>query len=142
MGLPKQEYWSGLQFSSPGSLPRSGIEPMSPALAAGFFTTDPPGKPYAIIYLTFLFQWGLFPVTRIEHLQVPGGLWVACGRRDKWDSELALECCEDPPRGAARCVLMAVTLAGEGLNRVLRGRLQAGNRFYFFNITILLNQCS
>ena len=26
-------------------LPRSGIEPMSPALAGGFFTTEPPGKP-------------------------------------------------------------------------------------------------
>ena len=25
-------------------LPRSGIEPMSPALAGGFFTTEPPGK--------------------------------------------------------------------------------------------------
>ena len=27
-------------------LPRSGIEPMSPALADGFFTTEPPGKPW------------------------------------------------------------------------------------------------
>ena len=26
-------------------LPRSGMEPVSPALAGGFFTTDPPGKP-------------------------------------------------------------------------------------------------
>ena len=26
-------------------LPRPGIEPMSPALAGGFFTTEPPGKP-------------------------------------------------------------------------------------------------
>ena len=34
---------------------------------------------------------------------MPGGLWVAHGCRDKWDSELALEWCEDPPRGAARC---------------------------------------
>ena len=25
--------------------PRSGIEPMSPALAGGFFTTELPGKP-------------------------------------------------------------------------------------------------
>ena len=28
-----------------GSLPRPGIEPVSPALAVGFFTTEPPGKP-------------------------------------------------------------------------------------------------
>ena len=27
-----------------GNLPGSGIEPMSPALAGGFFTTEPPGK--------------------------------------------------------------------------------------------------
>ena len=29
----------------PGDLPDPGIEPMSPALAGGFFTTEPPGKP-------------------------------------------------------------------------------------------------
>ena len=28
-------------------LPRSGIEPVSPALAGGFFTPEPPGKPLA-----------------------------------------------------------------------------------------------
>ena len=27
MGFPKQEYWRGLLFSSPGELPNSGIEP-------------------------------------------------------------------------------------------------------------------
>ena len=45
MGFPRQEYWSGLSFPSPGDLPNSGIEPASPALADGFFTTEPPGKP-------------------------------------------------------------------------------------------------
>ena len=29
-------------FPSPGDLPDLGIEPGSPALAGGFFTTDPP----------------------------------------------------------------------------------------------------
>ena len=38
MGFPRQEYWSGLPFPSPG------IEPISPALAGGFFTTEPSGK--------------------------------------------------------------------------------------------------
>ena len=28
------------------AFPKSGIEPVSPALAGGFFTTEPPGKPY------------------------------------------------------------------------------------------------
>ena len=45
MGFPSQEYQSGLPFPSPGDLPDPGIEPMSPALAHGFFTTEPPGKP-------------------------------------------------------------------------------------------------
>ena len=45
MGFPSQAYWSGLPFHSPGDLLGSGIEPMSPALADGFFTTEPPGKP-------------------------------------------------------------------------------------------------
>ena len=46
MGFPRQEYWSGLPFPSPGDLPYPGIEPTSPALAGIFFTTLPPGKPY------------------------------------------------------------------------------------------------
>ena len=45
LGLPRQEYWSGLPFSSPGDLSDLGIEPVCPALADGFFTTEPPGKP-------------------------------------------------------------------------------------------------
>ena len=48
-GLPWQEYWSGLPFSSLGDLFNPGIEPMSLALAAGFFTAEPPGKPLNII---------------------------------------------------------------------------------------------
>jgi len=42
MGFPRQEYWSGLPLPSPGDLPDPGIEPMSPALAGGFFTLEPP----------------------------------------------------------------------------------------------------
>ena len=48
MGFPKQEYWSGLPLPLPGDLPNLGIEPTSlgsPALAGGFFTTVPLGKP-------------------------------------------------------------------------------------------------
>ena len=41
MGFPRQEYWSGLPFSSPGDLPNPGIEPVFPALADGSFTTEP-----------------------------------------------------------------------------------------------------
>ena len=45
MGFPNQEYWSGLPFPSSEDHPDPGIEPTSPALAGGFFTTEPPGKP-------------------------------------------------------------------------------------------------
>ena len=45
VGFPRQEHWSGLPFPSPGDLPDSGVDPMSPALAGRFFTTAPPGKP-------------------------------------------------------------------------------------------------
>ena len=34
MGFPKQEFWRGLPFPSPGDLPDTGIEPGSPALEA------------------------------------------------------------------------------------------------------------
>ena len=45
MGFSQKEYWSGLPFPLPGDLPNPGIQPASPALEAGFFTTEPPGKP-------------------------------------------------------------------------------------------------
>ena len=45
MGLPKQLFWSGLPFPSPGDLPDPGIELMSPSLAGKFLTTEPTGKP-------------------------------------------------------------------------------------------------
>ena len=52
MGFPRQEYWSGLPFPPSGDLPDPGIEPkslISPALACGFFTTEPPGKSSKIL---------------------------------------------------------------------------------------------
>ena len=44
MGFPRQEQWRGLLFLSLGSS-QAGIEPTSPALAGGFFTTEAGGKP-------------------------------------------------------------------------------------------------
>ena len=49
MEFSRQEYWSGLPFPTPGHLPDPGIKPTSlesPALAGGFLTTEPLGKPY------------------------------------------------------------------------------------------------
>ena len=45
VGFPREKYWSGLQFASPGDLPDPKTEPTSPALRADSFTSEPPGKP-------------------------------------------------------------------------------------------------
>ena len=48
MGFPRQEHWSGVPSPLPGDLPDPRIKltsPESPALAGGFFTIKPPGKP-------------------------------------------------------------------------------------------------
>ena len=52
MGFSRQEYWSGLSYPPPGDLSDPGIEPRSPALAGGFFTTEPPGN------FTFAYEIG------------------------------------------------------------------------------------
>ena len=60
MGFPRQEYWSGLSFPSPGDLPNPGTETaslMSPALAGGSFTTAPPGKQHWRIDAFELWCW-------------------------------------------------------------------------------------
>ena len=59
VGFSRQEHWTGLPFPPPGGFPDPGIEPatpaspVSPALAAGLFTSAPPGKPGLILPLLF-----------------------------------------------------------------------------------------
>ena len=50
MRFPRQEYWNGLPFPSLGDRPNPRIEPVSSALAGGFFTTEPPGKSHEVCY--------------------------------------------------------------------------------------------
>ena len=45
MGFSRQEYWSGLRFSSPGDLPDTGIKPRSPALWADSLPCEPQENP-------------------------------------------------------------------------------------------------
>ena len=40
MGFPRQKYWNRFPFLPPEDLPDPGIEPASPALAGGFFTSN------------------------------------------------------------------------------------------------------
>jgi len=54
MEFPRQEYWSGLPFPTPGDLPDPGIKlsaPVFPALAGGFFTTSATWEASSNIYL-------------------------------------------------------------------------------------------
>ena len=46
VGFSRQEYWSGLPFSSPGDLPDPGIEPGSPAWQADSLPLRHQGSPW------------------------------------------------------------------------------------------------
>ena len=60
MGFSRQEYWSGLPFSTPGDLPNPWIEPMSPALAGRFLPLRHQGSSWLKnrTILFFFFQFG------------------------------------------------------------------------------------
>ena len=47
--------WVAIFFSK--NLPNPGIKPVSPALAAGFFTTEPPGKPMLVPYCSGFYSF-------------------------------------------------------------------------------------
>ena len=45
MGFPRQEYWNGLPFPSPGNLPDPGIKPTFPALQVDSLPLSHQGSP-------------------------------------------------------------------------------------------------
>ena len=61
--FPRQNYWSGLLFPSPGDLPDPGNESAFPALADGFFAPKPPGKWYSVAF-SFIFQHEISPLSK------------------------------------------------------------------------------
>ena len=61
MGLPRQEYWSGLPFPSPRDLPDPGNTPRSTALQADSLPSDPPEKAILIGASCYLFCFRDFP---------------------------------------------------------------------------------
>jgi len=68
-------------------LPGPRIEPASPALAGGFFTTEPPGKP-----LTETFS--RLPIAlkiKFENLKLMGFLWP--GLNQPFQLHMSLPCC-------------------------------------------------
>ena len=54
MGFPRKGYWSGLPSPSLGYPTKPRMEPVSPALADGFFTTQPPGGPSFVHYIEYI----------------------------------------------------------------------------------------
>ena len=69
MEFSRQEYWSGLPFLTAGDLPDTWIEPVSPSLAGGFFTSELPGNPSVSIFIVlfFLHVYIYFRVKELQH---------------------------------------------------------------------------
>ena len=59
MGFPRQEYWSGLPFPSPGNLLDSRMKPKSPIVQADSLPSKPPENymlPFVCEYILLLFS--------------------------------------------------------------------------------------
>ena len=67
MEFPRQEYWNGLPFLSPGNLPHPGIEPASPALQADSLLLSPRGSPEGSRQLL---------LSRLSHVQLLETPWT------------------------------------------------------------------
>ena len=50
MEFPRQDYWSGLPFPSPGDVPNPGIEPASPHCSQNLCQLSYPGKCITVQY--------------------------------------------------------------------------------------------
>ena len=68
MGFPRQEYWSGLPFPSPGDLPDPGIESSSPALQVGSLPLSHRGKPMNQLRIQLRNCFAIYFVLNEEHL--------------------------------------------------------------------------
>ena len=87
MGFPRPEYWSGLPFPFSGNLHDPGIKPQSPALAGGFFTAEPPGKPLYFQYHCLIFDTPLLGVLHTSMLLCVKVALLVCfvrNRKVKW----------------------------------------------------------
>ena len=78
MEFSRQEYWSGLPFPSPGNLPDPGIEPTSPALAGGFFTTELHGKLRTLQSLLFGYRNSSFRDSKFAMLMKKCNIIYIC----------------------------------------------------------------
>ena len=80
MEFSRQEYWSGLPFSSSGDLPHPGIEPRPPTLQAESLPSEPLGPIHIPSYWDpMIFHWMRFPAPANSILWECAfcGLWLA-----------------------------------------------------------------
>ena len=63
MRFPRQDYWTGMPFPSPGDLSDPGTEPASPAMSSRFFTLSPLGS-HRYIYRCMLIRQVLLMLHR------------------------------------------------------------------------------
>ena len=56
-GISQARILKQVAISSSRDLPGPGIEPTSPALVGGFFTTEPPGKTMGVIACSIISVW-------------------------------------------------------------------------------------
>ena len=63
MGFYRQEYWCRLPLPSPGNIPRPGIKPTSPVMAADSLPLSHLGSPHLAILTPF---WFSFPASKCQ----------------------------------------------------------------------------
>ena len=92
MEFLRQEYWSELPFPFPGDIFDPGIKPVSPALAGGFFTIQPPGKPHSTWHIWGLLtiSWGSPVAQTVKSLPAVQETWVrSLGEEYPLEKEMA-----------------------------------------------------
>ena len=71
IGFPRQEYWSGQSFPSPGDLPDSGVKPASPALQGDSLPLSHQGSPMMLLHTQWTIVQGnslLYGLENQKHL--------------------------------------------------------------------------
>ena len=94
-GFSRQEYWSGLPFTSPGDLPHPGIKPGSPALQAISLQLNHQGSCIYIYIYSWRRAWQHTPVClpgESPQTEEPGERVTGRKARGLQTEEIACKC--------------------------------------------------
>ena len=111
MGFPRQDYWNGLLFPTPGDLPSPGIETVSPALAG-----------------RFLYHWATTlkdDTVRVLH-SICQQIWKTQQWPQDWKRSVVIPI---PKKGNAKecsnyCTIALISHASKVVLKILQARLQ------------------